>query len=154
MQPDGIHFANESRAHVLLTSTLFWDFEVVEAPWIIYREPFYYLLFSSNTYKSPHYHVGVARSLSPTGPYTRNHEQNVIGVDMERYIHKNVTFVSPGEHRKPHFANDRIVGFIFEHLARTQHSVNFMRRLRSIVLYSTVTLGPRYSPGPSDLCSK
>lgn len=96
MQADGLHFAHKSRAKVLLVSTLFWDFEVVEAPWIVYKEPYYYLFFSGNTYESPHYHVGVARSLSPTGPYTRNLEHNVIEVDMERYVHKNVTFVSPG----------------------------------------------------------
>ena len=98
MMPDGLHFAEGSRAQVLLVSTLLWDFEVVEAPWLLYREPYYYLFFSSNTFESPHYHVEVARSLNgPTGPYTRNSRGNaVIEIDIQRYLHNNVTFVAPG----------------------------------------------------------
>lgn len=96
LQGDGIHFVEDSRIKVLLVSTLLWDLEVVEGPWILYREPFYFLFFSANTYQSPQYHVGVARSTSPTGPYQRNSSQNVIQLDLERYIRNNVTFVSPG----------------------------------------------------------
>jgi len=96
IQADGLHFSEGTKAKVLLVSSLLWDFEVVEAPWILHREPYYYLFFSSNTFQSPFYHVGVARSLNVTGPYTRNDQNYVIEVDKRRFHIGNVTFVSPG----------------------------------------------------------
>ena len=37
IQADGLHFSEGTKAKVLLVSSLLWDFEVVEAPWILYR---------------------------------------------------------------------------------------------------------------------
>ena len=37
IQADGLHFSEGTKAKVLLVSSLLWDFEVVEAPWILHR---------------------------------------------------------------------------------------------------------------------
>merc|ERR1719370_778157 len=62
---------------------------------MIYKDPYYFLLFSANGFLSPHYHVGVAKSHNVTGPYTRS-DQYVIELDETRYRDKDVSFVSPG----------------------------------------------------------
>jgi xylan 1,4-beta-xylosidase len=48
------------------------DHFIVEGPSLIYRNNFYYLFFSGNTFHSPFYHVSVARSQKATGPYKRS----------------------------------------------------------------------------------
>lgn len=56
----------------LLTNTLGWEGNVIEAPWMIFEGGFYYLFYSANGYASTAYAIGVARSTSPTGPFTKH----------------------------------------------------------------------------------
>jgi len=55
----------------ILRNNLGWEGDLVEGPWIIYHKPYYYLFYSGNGYASSRYAVGVARSKSIKGPYTK-----------------------------------------------------------------------------------
>ena len=55
----------------ILSNTLSWEGAVVEGPWMIFEGGFYYLFYSANGYASSAYAIGVARSASPTGPFTK-----------------------------------------------------------------------------------
>jgi GH43 family beta-xylosidase len=55
----------------LLRNTLAWEGDVVEGPWLIFEAGYYYLFYSGNSYASAAYALGVARSTSPTGPFTK-----------------------------------------------------------------------------------
>jgi arabinan endo-1,5-alpha-L-arabinosidase len=48
-----------------------YDVALIEAPWVTYRAPYYYLYFSGNSCcgAGAHYAVMVARGPSPTGPF-------------------------------------------------------------------------------------
>ena len=76
------------------------DNGIMEAPWIIYREPFYYLFYSTSFYFNPHYNVKVARSLHVTGPYHKHpgYVLKVNGFKLERGATK---FVGTGKNNKP-----------------------------------------------------
>ena len=63
---------------------------------ISYREPYYYLFFSTHLFNTPHYQTEVARSKDILGPYERL-STPITHTDYERYIHGiNCTFVAPG----------------------------------------------------------
>ena len=73
------------------------DLNVVEGPWIIFRDPFYYLFFSGGRFDQPEYHVSVARSESVQGLYYRFEGDFFLTTDSERYdAGDNCTFVGPG----------------------------------------------------------
>jgi len=55
----------------VLTNTLSWEGGLVEGPWMVEHGGFFYLFYSANGYASTAYAVGVARSTSPTGPFTK-----------------------------------------------------------------------------------
>jgi GH43 family beta-xylosidase len=55
----------------VITNSLGWEGAVVEGPWVIFEGGFYYLFYSGNSYASTAYTIGVARSTSPAGPYTK-----------------------------------------------------------------------------------
>ncbi|MCB9596611.1 MAG: family 43 glycosylhydrolase [Sandaracinaceae bacterium] len=55
----------------ILSNTLGWEGALVEGPWMIHRSGTYYLFYSANGYATTRYAVGVARSSSPTGPFTK-----------------------------------------------------------------------------------
>lgn len=55
----------------LITNTLAWEGNLVEAPWVIGHGGSYYLFYSGNAYYDGRYAVGVARASSPLGPYTK-----------------------------------------------------------------------------------
>ena len=74
------------------------DQGIMEAPWIVYRKPYYYLFFSTNLFFSPNYNVGVARSKSVTGPYER-HDEYVVHVDQDRLEKGTTKFVGTGKSR-------------------------------------------------------
>ena len=73
---------------------------MVEGPWIIFRDPFYYMFYSGNGYQSPHYYTGVARSFSVTGPYEKQEVQEkdvFLHTNLEMFdAGENSTFVGPG----------------------------------------------------------
>ena len=55
----------------LITNDLGWEGRVVEGPWIIRRDGYYYMFYSGNAYYNATYAVGVARASSPLGPYVK-----------------------------------------------------------------------------------
>lgn len=55
----------------LLVNDRAWEGNLIEGPWMIHRNGFYFLFYSANGYASPNYAVGVARATSPTGPFTK-----------------------------------------------------------------------------------
>lgn len=55
----------------LLTNSDAWEANVVEGPWLIYEAGYYYLFYSGNSYASAGYALGVARSTSLAGPFTK-----------------------------------------------------------------------------------
>jgi GH43 family beta-xylosidase len=64
-----------------------WERNLAEAPWMIRRNGFYYL-FYSGAFIDTTYSVGVARSASITGPYTRNPSNPI--------LENNATWAGPG----------------------------------------------------------
>ncbi|HMR74439.1 MAG TPA: glycoside hydrolase family 43 protein [Polyangiaceae bacterium] len=55
----------------ILTNTLAWEGPLVEGPWMVERSGTFYLFYSGNGYASAKYGVGVAKSNSPLGPFTK-----------------------------------------------------------------------------------
>jgi beta-xylosidase len=60
-----------SPTDILTNTASSWEGNVVEGQWMIYEGGFYYLFYSGNGYASTAYAIGVARSTSPTGPFTK-----------------------------------------------------------------------------------
>ncbi len=59
---DGLSFSNETEPQIIFKATEVIELLVVEGQALIYREPYYYLIFSANWYNLPYYHASVARS--------------------------------------------------------------------------------------------
>jgi GH43 family beta-xylosidase len=55
----------------LISNNLSWEGGVVEAPWVVAKDGYYYLFYSGNAYYNSTYAIGVARATSPLGPYTK-----------------------------------------------------------------------------------
>lgn len=71
MLPDCSAFAAHSSPKVLLTSQADgWENGIIEAPWMLKRGHWYYLVYSGNRYAS-NYAEGVARSRRITGGFVR-----------------------------------------------------------------------------------
>ena len=69
---------------------------VVEGPWIIHWNAYYYLFYSSGGFSQPIYHQACARSTTLTGPYVKS-PNPVVAVDMVKYKRKaNCTWEGPG----------------------------------------------------------
>jgi hypothetical protein len=72
LAPDGLSFAPGSMAvQILVNQPATWEGGVVEAPWLVWRDGFYYLFYSGNVYDH-RYRTGVARSATLTGPYEKH----------------------------------------------------------------------------------
>jgi len=68
---DGRSFAPGSKAiEVLTNDPSSWERGVVEAPWVVERDGWYYLFYSGNVYDD-RYATGVARARSPLGPFEK-----------------------------------------------------------------------------------
>ena len=97
---DGVSFSDSAPTTQILAADLALERNVVEGPWIIFRDPFYYLFYSGNGYLSPHYYTGVARSFAVTGPYEKQEvdEKDVfLHTDLDLFNNgENSTFVGPG----------------------------------------------------------
>ena len=71
LAPDGLALADGSAgAQILVNDAGTWEGGVVEAPWIVQRDSFYYMFYSGNVYDH-RYRTGVARAASPLGPYEK-----------------------------------------------------------------------------------
>jgi GH43 family beta-xylosidase len=66
---DGLSFVGDE-VQVLVNDTNSWEGGVVEAPWIIKRDGFYYMFYSGNVYDH-RYRTGVARASAVLGPYEK-----------------------------------------------------------------------------------
>lgn len=49
-----------------------WEGPLVEGPWMIFHEGWYYLFYSGHEFSSDRYSVGVARAVSPLGPFEKH----------------------------------------------------------------------------------
>ena len=126
VESDGITFREEWQDVKLIQADLIHDLLTTEGSWIIYRftilslrnflifyilrrdhtnqyftsfyfrEPYYYLLFSTHLFVGPYYQTEVARSRDVLGPYERL-QVPISHTDFDRYNYGvNCTFVSPG----------------------------------------------------------
>lgn len=55
----------------LIANDLPWEDKIVEAPWFVVRDGYYFLFYSGNGYGDGTYAVGVARSRALLGPYEK-----------------------------------------------------------------------------------
>jgi arabinan endo-1,5-alpha-L-arabinosidase len=55
----------------LLVNDLDWEGPLVEAPWMVFRNGYFYLFYSANMFNTDRYCVGVARSKDFLGPYEK-----------------------------------------------------------------------------------
>lgn len=69
LAPDGLSVVGAPTT--ILSNTLGWEGALVEGPWMVERNGYFYLFYSANGYASPSYAVGVARASSPLGPFTK-----------------------------------------------------------------------------------
>lgn len=58
----------------LLTNDLPWEGAVVEGPWIVERDGFFYLFYAANAFDTDAYATGVARARELNGPYEKRRE--------------------------------------------------------------------------------
>jgi hypothetical protein len=86
LSADGMSFASGSSAKELIRNDLSWEGPVVEAPWMLKRNGYYYLFYSGNNINQ-NYRVGVARASSVTGSYSK-HSTPIVG--------NNSRWVGPG----------------------------------------------------------
>ena len=91
---DGISFRGESRT--ILRSSLLGERLVTEAPWMMYKDGYYFLFYSSDWFFGPRYHMRVAKGKSPFGPFVKRHLP-ILQNDWEKYNRgENTTFLGPG----------------------------------------------------------
>jgi arabinan endo-1,5-alpha-L-arabinosidase len=69
---DGLSLTGERRW--VLVNDREWEGDLVEGPWVIHRGRYYYMFYSGNAFFNEHYAVGVARSLSPLGPFLKQED--------------------------------------------------------------------------------
>merc|ERR1712062_40660 len=67
---------------------------IVEAPWMMYKKGYYYLFYSSGWYFEAKYHMRVAKSKDPSGPFIKRRHA-ILETDWVQYG-KGVTWVGPG----------------------------------------------------------
>ena len=56
---------------------------VAEAPWMMYKNGYYYLFYSSGWTFEAKYHIRVARGQDVTGPFTRSN-MSVLTTDWDK----------------------------------------------------------------------
>lgn len=69
LNEDGVSFSGA--ATEILSNDRAWEGALVEGPWMIERDGYFYLFYSGNGYATTRYAAGVARSRAPTGPFTK-----------------------------------------------------------------------------------
>ena len=93
---DGISFNASEPVVQLLKNTHLWEHGVVEGPWLIFRNGWYYLFHSGDVYCTPGYQVNVARSRNISGPYEK-HKGTILHTDFNAFAKgENTTFIAPG----------------------------------------------------------
>lgn len=82
---DGVSFVGHR--HPLLKNTLGWEGDVVEAPFVVGRGKYTFMFYSGFRYCNGTYGVGIARALSPLGPFRKK------GAPI---LHSNASWSGPG----------------------------------------------------------
>ena len=94
---DRVHFAaGSAETPVLQTSGAPYE-SLIEGAWVVKRPDFYYLFYSGNdccSLPDPHYAVLVARSASPTGPFTKTGD--ALGSGSSAIVTTGDFFKGPG----------------------------------------------------------
>ena len=68
----------------MISSNLVEERQIAEAPWLMYSQGYYYLFYSSGWFLEPKYHMRVARSKKPTGPFIKR-KKPLLSTDWGRY---------------------------------------------------------------------
>ncbi len=96
----GIEAAKKDKILIAGKDYGYWEGSTFEAPYVIYKDGYYYLFASSGTCcegLNSTYHVKVGRSASPTGPYTDSAGRNMTGRNVGHLVIKSSKdFVGPG----------------------------------------------------------
>ena len=79
---DLINFKGKRK--LLLSSNLLEERQIAEAPWMMYKNGFYYLFYSSGWFLEAKYHMRVARGKKATGPFIKRNKP-ILSTDWERY---------------------------------------------------------------------
>ena len=82
LTPDGLGFAGDRWE--IARNDVDWEGPLIEGPSVIKRGGAYYLFYSGGAYDTPWYAVGVARSLSPTGGFSKHGDPILRGSDRWR----------------------------------------------------------------------
>ena len=94
LRKDGISFRGPKRT--ILRKSFFGERFVTEAPWLMYRDGYYYLFYSSGWYFEAKYHMRVAKAKSPLGPYVKRNLP-ILENDWDKYSRgENTGFLGPG----------------------------------------------------------
>jgi len=72
LSQDGLALVGEPER--LMTTSLEWEGELIEAPTLFHRKGTYYLFYSASAYYDERYATGVAVSKNLLGPYTKSEE--------------------------------------------------------------------------------
>ena len=93
---DGLSFVRGSPTRVILSSTLPGERFVTEAPWMMYKDGYYYLFYSSAWFFDEKYHLRVAKAKSLFGPFIKR-RLPVLETNWRQFRNGvNTTFVGPG----------------------------------------------------------
>lgn len=92
---DGLNLAPGTEARTVLSSTEKWEAGVVEAPWVIRRGSWYYMFYAGAYYCNGSYGIGVARSRSPMGPFTKD-KAPMKGPDDGKILGSGKRWAGPG----------------------------------------------------------
>jgi len=86
----------KGKRRLLLSSNLVEERQIAEAPWMMYKNGYYYLFYSSGWFLEAKYHMRVARGKNPTGPFIKRNKP-ILSTDWERYNKgENCSFIGPG----------------------------------------------------------
>lgn len=93
--------AKNTKVHLAgLDTSTSWNAATYEAAYVIYKDGYYYLFVSSGTCCNGHsssYHVRVARSTDPLGPYYDKNGDSMLGTNRGNVIlFGNTYFAGPG----------------------------------------------------------
>lgn len=71
LNKDGTWFETGSKRVQLFKNDLPWEGNLVEGPWVVKKDGQYYLFYSANAYNTAGYAIGIARSSTALGPFTK-----------------------------------------------------------------------------------
>jgi arabinan endo-1,5-alpha-L-arabinosidase len=85
---DGLRLVGNDRVQLLANDPYTWEGGLVEAPWIVKHQGYYFMFYSSNVFNTDRYALGVARSQNLLGPYTKS--------PNNPFAHSDLYWAGPG----------------------------------------------------------